>query len=104
MIKRLSNPQNRVAIGFWIVLAVGALTALVFTTGAGAQRVPVRAVPTVSAATGFQVESYYRIRWGSEAEFLALFEKNHLPFIRRQLDKGILLEVRFDTRVCPRAS
>jgi hypothetical protein len=27
---------------------------------------------------------------------MALFRKNHLPFLRRQLEKGILLDVRFD--------
>ena len=27
---------------------------------------------------------------------MALFRKNHLPFLKRQLEKGILLDVRFD--------
>ncbi len=48
------------------------------------------------APASFVTESYYRIRWGSEDEFMTLFRKNHLPFLRRQLEKGILLEVRLD--------
>lgn len=45
----------------------------------------------------FVVESYYRVRWGDEDEFIALFHKNHVPFLRLQLEKGVLLEVRLDT-------
>lgn len=47
-------------------------------------------------STSFVVESYYRIRWGSEEEFMTLFRKNHVPFLRRQLEKGILLDVQLD--------
>lgn len=50
-----------------------------------------------AAAVPFVVESYYRVRWGGEEEFMTLFRKNHLPFLRRQLDKGLLVEVRLDT-------
>jgi hypothetical protein len=56
----------------------------------------VRTAADVSAPASFVVESYYRIRWGSEEEFMALFRKNHVPFLRRQLEKGILLEVRLE--------
>jgi hypothetical protein len=44
----------------------------------------------------FVVEYYYRFRWGFEEEFMDLFRRNHLPFLRRMLEKGILLEVRLD--------
>lgn len=47
--------------------------------------------------TAFVVESYYRIRWGNEEEFLTLFRKNHVPFLRRQLEKGVLLDVKLET-------
>ncbi len=60
---------------------------------ANAQNAPSKAPPP---DTPFVVESYYRIQWGHEEEFIALFEKNHLPFLRRQLEKGVLLDVRFD--------
>lgn len=63
---------------------------------AGAQNPP-DGTQTTPGPKGFVVESYYRIRWGSEEEFMRLFRKNHLPFVRRQLEKGILLEVRLDS-------
>lgn len=49
-----------------------------------------------SSPPGFVVESYYRIRWGSEEEFMALFRKNHVPFLLRQIEKGILLDVKLE--------
>lgn len=56
----------------------------------------VREASKTAAAGPFVVESYYRVRWGGEEEFMTLFRKNHLPFLRRQLDNGLLLEVRLD--------
>ena len=47
-------------------------------------------------STAFVVEYYYRFRWGFEEEFMTLFRKNHLPFLRRMLEKGVLLEVRIE--------
>lgn len=41
-------------------------------------------------------EAYYRIRWGSEAEFLALFEKNHLPILKAAKARGIVLAIKTD--------
>lgn len=52
--------------------------------------------PSVAAQTGFAVESYYRIKWGLEEEFLELWRKNHLPFLQRMRDKGVVSEVRVD--------
>jgi hypothetical protein len=54
------------------------------------------AKPSVPAQTGFAVESYYRIKWGLEEEFLELWRKNHLPFLQRMRDKGVVSEVRMD--------
>jgi hypothetical protein len=42
---------------------------------------------------GYVVEAYYRIRWGFETEFYELFRRNHLPFLRRALEKGSLLSI-----------
>ncbi len=66
------------------------------TSGHAQNPAPTAPMPSVAQGTPFVVESYYRIQWGHEEEFMALFRKNHLPFLRRQLEKGILLEVRFD--------
>ena len=63
--------------------------------GGGVTRAQVTPSPGAQKAT-FTVESYYRIRWGREEEFMALFRKNHLPFVRRMMEKGIVVEARLD--------
>ena len=47
----------------------------------------------------FVVEYYYKVRWGYQDEFLALFRKNHLPLLEKQREKGRMVEV---TAVTPR--
>lgn len=61
---------------------------------ASATQQPLAVGGTPQSAPGFAVESYYRVKWGYEDEFMALFRKNHLPFLKRQLAKGVLLAVR----------
>jgi hypothetical protein len=43
--------------------------------------------------TPVTVEYYYRTRWGSHDEFVALFDRNHWPILREQLASGRLLAV-----------
>ena len=78
------------------VAAFGVPTLVAIAVGGGpyAQAGAPPSAPQLSPA--FVVESYYRVRWGSEDEFMTLFRKNHLPFLRRQLEKGILLDVQLD--------
>lgn len=40
------------------------------------------------------VHYFYKTRWGFHDEFVELFERNHWPILRDQLDEGRLLEVR----------
>ena len=40
------------------------------------------------------VAYYYRVRWGGQAEFVELFERNHWPVLREQLASGRFLDVR----------
>src|SRR5262244_963937 len=46
-------------------------------------------------ATGqpFVVEYYYKAKWGHAEEFLALFKKNHLPVLRKEIEMGRILKV-----------
>ena len=37
---------------------------------------------------------FYKTRWGAHDEFVGLFERNHWPVLRAQLENGRLLEVR----------
>jgi len=41
-----------------------------------------------------QVAYFYRVRWGHQDEFLELFERNHFPILRAQVESGRLLDVR----------
>jgi hypothetical protein len=43
---------------------------------------------------GVTVQYFYKIRWGFQEEFVALFEKNHWPLLRAQLESGRFLDVR----------
>lgn len=52
---------------------------------------------TAPAATG-QVtsEHYYRIRWGSAAEFKRLYERNHAPLLREMQRQGFIVAMRVE--------
>jgi hypothetical protein len=82
----------------WIL---GGLAAVLLGLPIGAATPP-PSVPATAAATAappterFVVEFYYRFRWGFEEEFLDLYWKNHMPFVRRMLEKGSLVEVRME--------
>ncbi|HEU5260877.1 MAG TPA: hypothetical protein VFU41_05560 [Gemmatimonadales bacterium] len=47
----------------------------------------------------FVVEYYYKARWGYAAEFLRLYQKNHFPVLKRQMELGRITEV---STVAPR--
>lgn len=49
--------------------------------------------PIAEAEQPFVVEYYYKARWGHEQEFMALFRKNHLPVLEKEIEKGRILEV-----------
>ncbi len=52
-----------------------------------------------AAQDGFVVEYYYKVRWGYQQEFLALFRKNHLPVLQREIELGRIVRV---SAVAPR--
>jgi hypothetical protein len=37
---------------------------------------------------------FYRVKWGFQEEFVALFAKNHLPVLREQMKTGRIVDVR----------
>ena len=41
----------------------------------------------------FTAEYYYKCHWGRSDEFLALFQKNHLPILRERIKQGDILKV-----------
>jgi hypothetical protein len=42
----------------------------------------------------YVVEYYYKAKWGYAEEFARLFQKNHLPVLKKQVETGRILEVR----------
>ena len=46
------------------------------------------------AAKSVTVQYFYKIRWGFQDEFVELFERNHWPLLRAQMESGRFLDVR----------
>jgi hypothetical protein len=41
----------------------------------------------------YVVEYYYKAKWGHQDEFLALFLRNHLPLLKKQVESGRMIAV-----------
>ena len=41
----------------------------------------------------FAIEYYYKAKWGHAEEFIALFEKNHYPVLKKEIELGRILKV-----------
>ncbi len=75
-----------------IVTMAAALASSAFASAALAQsetNVAARAkdIPT-------KVEYYYRVKWGSLKEFVALYEKNHQPLLEEVRKDGFILDMK----------
>lgn len=46
-----------------------------------------------AAASPVAVEYYYRVRWGSMADFLRLYRKNHEPILREMQKAGWITQI-----------
>ncbi len=44
--------------------------------------------------TPFVVEYYYKVKWGLADEFARLFQKNHLPILKKQIESGRFVGVK----------
>ena len=44
----------------------------------------------------FVVEYYYKAKWGYADEFLKLFQKNHYPLLKKEVEMGRMLKVWVD--------
>ena len=79
---------RRLAIGLLAVLALAAAAASPTRLNAQA---PAAQSLTNPAKT---VWYFYRVKWGFQDEFVALFAKNHLPVLREEMKTGRILSVR----------
>lgn len=85
-----ARPTNPLVRRGWLKLATVAAVAVASPSFAPAQSqgmAPVTSRP-------FPVEYYYKVRWGSSAEFIRLFRKNHYPLLVEQQRMGRILEIR----------
>ncbi|HXL22142.1 MAG TPA: hypothetical protein VOA78_06745 [Candidatus Dormibacteraeota bacterium] len=68
------------------LLLAGLVAAAVVALLANAQTADYGAQP-------YAIEYYYKAKWGHADEFLALFKKNHLPVLRKEMELGRILRV-----------
>ena len=76
-------------------LRSGLVVALLIAAAApvGAQAPTAAAAP---AAVPVTMEYYYRIKWGSLAEFKRLYNKNHAPLLAAMQQAGFIRSIRMD--------
>lgn len=76
----------------------GAALALLLLSAApaGAQAPPAKPAAVAAADTSVTFEYYYRIRWGSELEFIRLYEKNHAPLLEEMRKAGFITSMKVE--------
>ena len=50
--------------------------------------------PTRTKDVPTKVESYYRVKWGSLKDFVALYERNHQPLLEEMRKEGFILDMK----------
>ncbi|MGI8962820.1 MAG: hypothetical protein ACR2IV_24295 [Bryobacteraceae bacterium] len=45
----------------------------------------------------YPVEYYYKVQWGHQQEFQALFLKNHYPLLQKVVESGRMISVKIET-------
>jgi hypothetical protein len=46
-----------------------------------------------SADERYVIEYYYKVKWGLQREFIDLYRKNHYPILKKQMERGSILEI-----------
>jgi hypothetical protein len=77
-----------------ILIAAAALVAL--PAAGGAQSTGPSVAAPARATGAVTVEHYYRIRWGSFAEFMELYRLNHAPILEEMRRQGFISAIRID--------
>ncbi|MGB8261535.1 MAG: hypothetical protein WCE75_14335 [Terracidiphilus sp.] len=75
---------------------LAAFAALAFALCLSAPLVAQGAPPQGGTDKPYTVEYYYKCQWGHQAEFLALFLKNHYPLLKRIESTGRILSVKIE--------
>ncbi len=64
--------------------------------GASAQARQAAPPPTAAVSTPVTFEYYYRIKWGSDLEFIRLYEKNHAPLLEEMKKAGFVTSMKVE--------
>jgi hypothetical protein len=70
------------------LLAAVVVGAVLATSGMSAQ------APAPSAEAAGTTWYFYTVKWGFQNEFMDLFQRNHYPILKAQLDAGVFTRVR----------
>jgi hypothetical protein len=54
------------------------------------------APPSAAANAPYTIEYYYKVQWGHQQEFLALFLKNHYPLLQKIVSTGRMTSVKIE--------
>ena len=77
------------------VSAVGMAALALVVVGGGREAAAMQAPAGQSTAIAERTVWYfYKVRWGFQEEFVALFKKNHLPVLKAQQEAGRIATVR----------
>ena len=68
--------------------------ALVLTAAMTAQQPPPGPAAGAAAKPGRTTWFFYKVKWGYQAEFLDLFQRNHDPVLKARLDAGHYASIR----------
>ena len=90
----MKTPGTKIALT--LTLAMLALIPLSSRMHAAGPQAPAAADPKEEP---YVIEYYYKAKWGHADEFLALFKKNHLPVLKKEIELGRILRV---TMAAPR--
>ena len=70
------------------------LLALAPTSARAQESTPPQTADRRSAADDrYVIEYYYKVKWGFQREFIDLYRKNHYPILKKQMEKGSILEI-----------
>jgi hypothetical protein len=95
---KIGTPQippryNALIKGGFMRRILFAVLAVVFAASLLGQGAP----PQVSADQPYTIEYYYKCQWGHQAEFLALFVKNHYPLLQKVQSTGRILSIKIES-------
>ncbi len=79
-----------------VTLTITIFLGLAAVLGVAATAVPPAQAPAAQSAARAERSAwyFYRVKWGFQDEFVALFAKNHLPVLKDQMKTGRIKDVR----------